>query len=124
MGFIFFIPLTFIALFESVFDRRKHTWMDSWFRGNDEGEEDSPENRNPDVDDAGVGGLKISKVPFEELIKVFPNTSQVSWMFFAVDSTLLTISAQSSEATILKEIDEIKKQLQVLMQQLGQLQKS
>jgi len=45
-------------------------------------------------------------------------------MFFAVDSTLLTISAQSSEATILKEIDEIKKQLQVLMQQLGQLQKS
>ena len=45
-------------------------------------------------------------------------------MFFAVDSTLLTIFAQSSEATILKEIDEIKKQLQVLMQQLGQLQKS
>jgi len=45
-------------------------------------------------------------------------------MFLAIEFTVLTVSTQSSEATILKEIDEIKKQLQVLMQKLDQLQQS
>ncbi|KAF9481831.1 calcium activated cation channel [Pholiota conissans] len=100
MGTIFFFPLVFIAFFESTFDRQKHTWMDTWFRGNDEGEEDSPVARNPEVDDPNCPELEISKVPFEELIKVFPNTTQ------------------SSEASILREIDELKKQLQVLLKKL------
>lgn len=51
--------------------------MENWFRGNDEGSEDSPENRDPIVDDPTCEGLEISKVPFSELIKVFPNTAQV-----------------------------------------------
>lgn len=51
--------------------------MENWFRGNDEGSEDTPENRDPSVDDPRCHGLEISKVPFEELIKVFPNTAQV-----------------------------------------------
>jgi len=107
MGFIFFVPLTLIALYESLFDRRKHTWMENWFRGNDEGEEDTPANRNPTVeDDPRCPGMQISKVPFEELVKVFPNTSQ------------------SSEATILKEIDEVKKQLQALTQKLDGLHRA
>jgi len=78
MGFLFIIPLMFIALYESTVDSHKHTWMENWFRGNDEGEEDSPANRNPQVDDPHCVGLEISKVPFEELVKVFPNTAQVS----------------------------------------------
>lgn len=77
MDIIFFIPLVLIALFESTFDRRKHTWMESWFRGNDEGVEDTPEYRDPVADDPRCAGLEISKVPFCELIKVFPNTSVV-----------------------------------------------
>jgi len=77
MSLIFFIPLTFIAFYESTFDVRKHAWMENWFRGNDEGSADSPENRDPVVDDPTCEGLKISKVPFSELIKVFPNTAQV-----------------------------------------------
>lgn len=77
MSLVFFIPLGFIAVFESAFNRRKNSWMETWFRGNDEGEEDSPANRNPVVDDPNCPGLQISKVPFEELIKVFPNTAQV-----------------------------------------------
>lgn len=77
MGTIFFVPLIFIALFESMLSDRKNTWMNTWFRGNDEGEEDSPTSRNPAVDDPNYPGLEISKVPFEELIKMFPNTSQV-----------------------------------------------
>jgi hypothetical protein len=82
MGLIFFIPLTSIAFYESTFDTRKHTWMESWFRGKDEGPEDSPENRDPIVDDPTCEGLEISKVPFSELIQVFPNTTQV--IFFTV----------------------------------------
>lgn len=77
MGIIFFIPLVLIASFESIFDRRKHTWMKNWFRGNDEGVEDTPEYRDPVADDPQCAGLEISKVPFSDLIKVFPNTSVV-----------------------------------------------
>ncbi|KAF8914195.1 calcium activated cation channel [Gymnopilus junonius] len=105
MSFVFFIPLCFIALYESAFNRRKNSWMETWFRGIDEGEEDSPANRDPIVDDPNCPGLQISKVPFEELIKVFPNTEQ------------------SSEATILKEIVEVKKQMQVLLDKLENLPK-
>ncbi|KAF8969434.1 calcium activated cation channel [Flammula alnicola] len=104
MGTIFFIPLVMVAFYESTFDTQKHTWMESWFRGNDEGEEDLPANRNPVVDDPNCEGLEISKVPFEELIKVFPNTSQ------------------STEAVIVKEIADVKKQLQELIKKLDGLQ--
>jgi hypothetical protein len=51
--------------------------MENWFRGNDEGSADSLENRDPIVDDPTCEGLEISRVPFSELIKVFPNTAQV-----------------------------------------------
>lgn len=101
MGGIFLIPLATIAFYESTFDRRKHKWMNAWFRGNDEGEEDRPEYRDPSVDDPACDGLVISKIPFEELIKVFPKTSQ------------------SSEATILKELNEIKQQLSDIQRALG-----
>ena len=79
MGTIFFIPLTLIALYESRFDRTKeNAWLKNWFHGDDESSDDSPANRNPVVDDPQCEGLQISKVPFEELIKVFPNTQMVS----------------------------------------------
>jgi hypothetical protein len=55
--------------------------MESWFRGKDEGSEDSPGNRDPIVDDPACEGLEISKVPFSELIKVFPDTTQVIFFF-------------------------------------------
>jgi hypothetical protein len=80
MSFIFLIPLTAITLYESTFSSdfgRKNVWVDRWFRGEDEGAEDTPENRNPTVDDVNCRGMEISRVPFEELIKVFPNTTQV-----------------------------------------------
>jgi len=77
MSIVFFVPLVLIAIVELIFDRRNHTWMDHWFRGNDEGEQDTPAYRNPTVDDPHCAGLHISKVPFEELIKVFPNISVV-----------------------------------------------
>lgn len=80
MGFIFFIPLTLIAFRESTLDK-KNAWMENWFRGDDEGSQDRPENRNPQVDDPHCEGLVISKVPFEELIKAFPKTDKVNLFF-------------------------------------------
>lgn len=76
---VFFVPLAIIAFYEATFDSNKHTWMKNWLRGDDEGEADSPRNRDPEVDDPECEGLQISKVPFEELIKVFPNTQEVGF---------------------------------------------
>lgn len=101
MGTIFIVPLTFIALFESRFSRNKpNAWLSNWFRGDDEGAGDSPANRNPTVNDPKCEGLEISKVPFEELVKVFPNTQM------------------SSEAIIINELDSLKKQIETLTKAL------
>ncbi|KAF9464883.1 hypothetical protein BDZ94DRAFT_1296902 [Collybia nuda] len=100
MGTLFFIPLATIAFYESTFDTQKHSWMKNWLRGDDEGEQDYPATRDPDVDDDGCQGMVISKVPFDELVKVFPNLQQ------------------SSETTILREIDALKKQLALVLNKL------
>jgi hypothetical protein len=52
--------------------------MNDWVNGRFEFE-DTPETRDPEIygEDA-EGGLKISKVSFDELVSVFPNTTQVS----------------------------------------------
>jgi hypothetical protein len=79
MGIIFFIPLTMIAFYESVIDTSHSVWMKRWLSGNDEGEEDRPEDRDPAVDEGTDSlGRIISKVPFDRLVKAFPNTNQVS----------------------------------------------
>lgn len=81
MGVLFFIPLILIAFYESTSDKRKYVWMENWFRGEDEAPQDCSENRNPTVNDPNCEGLEISKVPFEELIKAFPKTDEVSLLF-------------------------------------------
>lgn len=79
MRIVFFIPLSIIALFESTSAKPTNQWMSNFMNGAPvEEDEDNPAVRNPDVDgEDGESGLKISKVPFEELIKVFPNTHEV-----------------------------------------------
>ncbi|KAJ6515603.1 calcium activated cation channel [Mycena sanguinolenta] len=100
MAFVFFIPLSIIAFYESVFEsENKREWVKRWLSGTDEGEDDKPENRDPEVTEQ-EGGRMISKVPFEELVKAFPNTNQ------------------SSEALMLKEILELKKQLARVLEKL------
>ncbi|KAG6910952.1 hypothetical protein DXG01_006006 [Tephrocybe rancida] len=100
MGILFCVPLTVIAFFEATFDKKKHTWMNNWLRGDDEGSQDYPETRDPEVDDTETSGMKISKVPFDELVKMFPNTEK------------------SSEAAIIKEIHALKHQLARLVEKL------
>ncbi len=78
MRFVFLVPLTLIALYESTVSTRPASWVTNWMRGVDEGDENYPHSRDPIVDNVEDHGLEISKVPFTELIKVFPNTAQVS----------------------------------------------
>ncbi|KAF8915320.1 hypothetical protein CPB85DRAFT_1293894 [Mucidula mucida] len=100
MRFVFLVPLTIIALYESTVSTRPASWVTNWMRGVDEGDENYPHSRDPIVDNVEDHGLEISKVPFTELIKVFPNT------------------AQSSEALILSEISDLKRQLEMVLQKL------
>jgi hypothetical protein len=83
MTILFFIPMTGIALYDST--SSKNRWLDDFISGPPLDETDSSAARDPEVDgeDAEVG-LVISKVPFSELVKVFPNTYEVS-LIFALD---------------------------------------
>ncbi|KAK0468489.1 uncharacterized protein EV420DRAFT_1504738 [Desarmillaria tabescens] len=96
MRVVFIIPLTLIALYEST--RGRH-WVTDWLRSDNEGDENYSQSKDPEAD-AEEDGRKISKVPFEELIKAFPNT------------------AQSSEELLLNEINGLKKQLNAVLQKL------
>jgi len=73
---LFIIPLTMIALWESTFSKR-FRWMDDSMNGSLDDE--CPEARDPETDEIDANkGLSISKTPFSELVKVFPNTHEVS----------------------------------------------
>lgn len=108
MGFFFFIPLSCIAIYESSIQRPKNGWMKNWFMNRDQGDSEAdverPEHRNPEVGGKDAeDGLAISKVPFEELVKVFPNLHQ------------------SSAGTILKEIGELREIMRMLSTRMEQL---
>ncbi|KAJ3929626.1 MAG: calcium activated cation channel [Lentinula lateritia] len=101
MSVLFFVPLTIIAFFETVFQRHENEWMTNWLHGENEGDNSYPAVRDPEVDGVDAdAGLRISKVPFTELIKVFPNT------------------AQSSEALMLEEIRGLRKQLDLVLRKV------
>lgn len=73
---LFFVPLLFIALWETNLDSSTNRYMKNWFSPADEGEEDDPANQDPEVSDAD--GMKICRVPFKDLVKEFPNAEVVS----------------------------------------------
>jgi hypothetical protein len=85
MIMIFFIPLTLIALFESQLDTKKNKFFRSLFSAADEGEEDDPTRQDPQIDEDDEDGKRIVKVRFHELVKGFPDTTQVR---FATDFRL------------------------------------
>ena len=80
MSVLFFIPMTIIALYESFSPKQR--WLDEFINGAPLEDEDSPLARDPDVggEDA-ASGLVISRIPFSELVKEFPNIHEVSPIF-------------------------------------------
>jgi len=69
---ILFIPLSIIALLEST--HSKPSYFRDWFDPASSEVDTSEEAQNPQVEE---GHLKISKVPFKELIKVFPSSNRL-----------------------------------------------
>jgi hypothetical protein len=88
MTILFFIPLTVVALWESLVESGsiKNRYMASWLLPAIEEDDDSEEVRNPKMEDGDRAyedgehedGKEISKVSFEELTSVFPNPVMVS----------------------------------------------
>ncbi|CAE7086186.1 unnamed protein product [Rhizoctonia solani] len=98
MFVVFFIPLTMIALFEAHLDTRRNVFMRHMFSATQDGEDEDPDNRDPQVTDQN--GLTISKKSFDELVKTFPN------------------SFLSSEATIMQELQQLRHRMEELFKQL------
>ena len=102
MRTLFFIPLVLIALYETYLDPRANKYTKAWFEANEEGYEDDPEYQNPMMAPNEQEG-EISKVPFDELIKAFPNT------------------AISVEAAIISEINTLKERVEYLISKVEQM---
>jgi hypothetical protein len=117
MTVLFFIPMMVIALYEST--QWKKNWLDDFIDGRAARRRTTvPLARDPDVDGEDArSGLAISTVPFSELVKVFPNIHEVSPI--SIYNCLRgQILLQSSETCIIKEIHQVKAQLDALTKRL------
>jgi len=69
--------MTVIALYESTSPRNR--WLGDFVHGTSLDEDDSPAARDPEVDEEDArNDIVISKVPFSEIVKAFPNIHEVS----------------------------------------------
>ncbi|PCH40875.1 calcium activated cation channel [Wolfiporia cocos MD-104 SS10] len=94
---IFFIPLSLIALYEAELEPSRNRWVKDWISHPDEGAEDSPEFQDPPVhEDDAARGLEISRVKFDDVVKAFPDMKH------------------SSEAVLLREVRQLKDQIEEL----------
>lgn len=76
MTVLFFVPLSAIAFLEASWMQR--SWVVQWLNGEDEIDLENPAIIDPVVEGPEAEhGLQISKVPFNELVRKFPNTTQV-----------------------------------------------
>lgn len=76
MTIFFFIPLFAIAFLEASSMQR--SWVMHWLDGEDEIDSENPSITNPVVEGPEAEhGLQISRVPFDKLVRRFPNTAQV-----------------------------------------------
>ncbi|KAI0334388.1 calcium activated cation channel [Cubamyces sp. BRFM 1775] len=100
---LFFVPLSIIALYETELKTSKNRWLREWFSSDDENGGDMTLFEDPDASrEDAERGLQISRVPFKELVKDFPDATH------------------SSEAVILKEVKQLKAQIEELKQLLVQ----
>ena len=79
---IFFVPLVVVAFFESNLDTRKNKFMKVWFSAAEDGEEDDPNNQDPEIHEDDPE-LELCKVKFADLVSTFPNTTVVC-MFYTL----------------------------------------
>jgi hypothetical protein len=120
MTVLFFIPMMVIAFYESTL--WKKSWLDDFIDATPLDADDSPAARDPVVDGEDArNGIAISKVPFSELVKTFPNTHEVSPnVRIPRTKSDIIIILQSGEAIIMEEIHELKTRLDVLIRSLDE----
>ncbi len=120
MTVLFLIPMMVIALYEST--PWKKNWLDDFIDVTPLDADDSPAARDPDVDGEDArNGIVLSRVPFSELVKVFPNTHEVSSnVCIQIPQSDIIIIFQSSETNIVKEIHELKTRLDALIRSLDE----
>jgi hypothetical protein len=83
MTILFFVPMAVIALYETT--SPKHRWLDDLINGMAWDEDDSPAARDPEVDEEDAGNnIVISRVPFSELVKAFPNMHEVRPIIYPI----------------------------------------
>ncbi|KZS98082.1 hypothetical protein SISNIDRAFT_481943 [Sistotremastrum niveocremeum HHB9708] len=99
MTVIFGIPLLLAAFWETVIEKSNKNFIKNWFAPTEEGEENNPSVQDPTME-GEHSTLTISKTPFAELVKVFP------------DANL------SAEDVILHEIRSLKEKIEELSQRL------
>ncbi|EIW82309.1 hypothetical protein CONPUDRAFT_81817 [Coniophora puteana RWD-64-598 SS2] len=104
MTILFFIPLSVIALYECLTQRR--SWMVDWLEVADDGDQLSDEAKDPQVDEVQEEGRTITQVPFDELVKKFPNTKE------------------SGEDSIRREIRALNERMTELLQKIDSMQTS
>jgi len=96
---LFFVPLLLIAFWETNLDPTTNRYTKNWFLESDDCDSgDEPAIQDPDVDEPG--GRTISKVPFAEIIKAFPDAKM------------------SGETHILNDLAAMKERLDLLIQKL------
>lgn len=96
MLIVFCLPLAAIAIYETQLDPSKNRWVHDWLSHPDQGLEDTPEYRDPEVDgEDAAKGLKISTVPFDDIVKVFPDSTHVSSSAECLPALAVTVTAYS-----------------------------
>ncbi len=125
MRVMFFLPLCAIALYEAQLDPAKNRWVKDWFTSSDDGGENVPHYQNPEVSGTDADrGLAISKVPFEDLVAMFPDTTHVSRSSTPIYCRVVSgadSAGQSSEAVVMKEVKELHKEVAELKQLIKDL---
>lgn len=77
---LFFVPLLLIAFWETNLDPTTNKYTKNWFLESDDCDAgDEPDIQDPEVDEPG--GRTISKVPFAEIVKAFPDAKMVRFRF-------------------------------------------
>ena len=74
MSSVFFVPLILIAFFESQISHSRSQRLRLYFSGPPSEEEGDPKIEDPSSEE---GEGEISKVKFEDLVKVFPEYVEV-----------------------------------------------
>ena len=97
MSTIFFVPLVFIAFFESQISHAKSAMVREYFSGPPPDDDGDPKIEDPSVDDDEG---EISKISFEDLVSKFPNTAVTESAVILRELKLLREKVEGLERTI------------------------